>query len=371
MLIILDDSLIDGLGKPNTHENIISVIQDAANAYRKGTHFLFASNRSLNFLRKYALLSSIDRGIYNGLYNQSPQLGSLLLLPLHFCIVAEEGEISKSTNGNIETVIVPVNSLSNKRFLGSPPVFLAENLMDIKLYKRIAEFYLHKSKLGNLRIECSSRGGGGSTISREFKAIQTEKEYLCLCISESDKTFPNDSYGGTARDLLKAGDKRNYFAEIIVLDQREIENLLPKPLISLIINGSPEREKSFIFLNRITKDANGAAYFLDYKRGFCIRSIIEAKKGGYSLFWKSCLLSMNEQRQCLVINSCPDQNNCDCNIMPGFGKNLLENSLRELDQITNHKLAEMIEPDIEEEYLRLGKIITAWFCAPSNPIFAI
>ena len=63
MLVVLDDSLLDALDYVSSRNIVISVLQDATTAYRKGTHFLFASIRALDFLRNCNFLSIIDRGI--------------------------------------------------------------------------------------------------------------------------------------------------------------------------------------------------------------------------------------------------------------------------------------------------------------------
>jgi hypothetical protein len=372
MLIVLDDSLLQALNDENKRDMAIEVIQDIASAYSKGTHFLYASYRVLDSLRKNPLLSKVNRAIYGKLYEKFPQLGSLLLLPFYLRIIADGTRITRSENGNTSIVQVPINILNRTRLFGSLPIFLTEDLEDEKFYYKIARNYLIRSKLGNLHLAYFPRGGGGNRIWKEYQNYQGKMEFLCLCIVDSDKKFPTDHYGDTAQKLLDILDINYYLTEALFLNEREIENLLPFSLLSQVINNDREKGKSIMFLEKVRDILPEAVFFLDIKEGLTIREVINVAQSAYGQYWKKCLLSIGEQRECIKGNHCPESADCDdCKIMPGFGGNVLRDSVDSLERISDHKFNEMAQDLVDERYMRLGRVIVSWFCAPPDISVAI
>ena len=87
--------------------------------------------------------------------------------------------------------------------------------------------YLATQYLGSVILHCERRGGGGQTTAAEFATIQNSKNRLCLCITDSDKRYPGADLGDTAKAVQQVRDAGQHLCELLHLEVRAIENLLP------------------------------------------------------------------------------------------------------------------------------------------------
>lgn len=367
MLLVLDESLLDNINNVEQRDDVVSALEEVALSFSKGVHLVFATRRILDSFRNCDLLSITTKKVFQKLYEKNAQLGIYRgFFSRQLKIVVSDVNIFTEEQGDVKFICVSTKFIRQKLFLTSLPLFLTENIIDSRFYKLLAQVYLVRSRASVKLVYCP-RGGGGSQIYNEYFSIQEEQNYLCLCIADSDVKFPRGHLGDTAQRLCEVENPDMLLCETAILEVREIENLLPIPALSLVVDGTAERRCFLNNLETMIARKKGYEFFIDFKRGLSLKSIYEAEDDNYQNYWNSLPTEIGINTPCVAQQHCNDVDNCHCGV-PGFGNQTLENTLEKLSNMTPHKFSEMINDELLCEYLRLGQIISAWFCAPSVPM---
>ncbi len=159
---------------------------------------------------------------------------------------------------------------------------------------------------------------------------------------------------------------------------REIENLIPTQLYSLVSSGDINRMPSVHFLEQLEKTSLAEARkYLDIKNGLKLNEILEASKNSpFSKDWMNWLKNVSAldiaiKKTCLKNKACLKGKNCDCIITTGLGDKILEAVIKVIetptkDQPTQQKIVEMVDPLLKAEWEAIGEMITAWCCGTSR-----
>ena len=141
---------------------------------------------------------------------------------------------------------------------------------------------------------------GGSTYSEYEAAI--DKNWVVVCIVDSDKMAPKSKSSGTAKNVLRYHKKRNidknskmepYIGEGCATLGREVENYIPLNLLAMIRRY--KGHESLAVLGKIMKQetakhsCNKFWHYFDLKGGLNGEGLVEkARKGSvseYTLSW--------------------------------------------------------------------------------------
>lgn len=199
---------------------------------------------------------------------------------------------------------------------------LTENPDDAATIVALAKTYIAHTLRGN-RISIRHNNGGGSTIGRTLKSIMDSPSGCTICIVDSDRKHEGAATGGTA----KAGQaaykkvKQKWRANLHLINQRELENLIPHDLLQHCV------DKYAPHLSDVTKAIQETnKFYVDY---FCMKAGDSMCRLISSLISKRQLKRLSKATQCsggpmppiIPCGTCI----CDgqCRESPGFGTGLL------------------------------------------------
>lgn len=105
------------------------------------------------------------------------------------------------------------------------PRIYGENIDDSKFYIKLFNAIPH-SYQNEIHLEADSFNG--DNVGNFSELLRIENKRIFLTIIDSDKDYPDASYGITASDFISEYNKvKPYFCLLKVLDVREKENLFP------------------------------------------------------------------------------------------------------------------------------------------------
>ena len=128
--------------------------------------------------------------------------------------------------------ILILNPFEADDFLLSIETYLAtENQRDSLFYKNIAEYFKRNNKLSYVGINYRPYKGGGSDFGNTLQSDDILKRNFVFAIADSDKHFPKDKIGKTAKSIKFIGHNK-YNADHYILNHvMEAENLIPYEFI--------------------------------------------------------------------------------------------------------------------------------------------
>ncbi len=138
---------------------------------------------------------------------------------------------------------------------------------------------------------------------------------------------------------------------------------MPCAILGEVCEKQPRRMQALAFLENLEKgqQAHHRLYF-DFKKGVTLRSLF-ATTGNTS---KSLLDEVGERginQICRDTKSCVAPSACTCEIMPGFGDQLLENSWQKLNEKTTAKIQQSLCPLTQPHWKDIGILVFSWCCA--------
>lgn len=182
--------------------------------------------------------------------------------------------------GKIKKIVLSLDRLESNYF--EQAHILVENLIDSDLYLHLSKIYLNKKNLDIFELKLYPINGGGNQIYYQYKTSFKIEKKIGICITDSDKSYPNSKYGNTTAKLLEEKDE-NTFSQIFILDnQRELENFIPVEFLKDIYVSS-DKKKFDNFLGKVDKKFYD---FIDYKKGI---SILDFKDSDFFNFWENII----------------------------------------------------------------------------------
>lgn len=225
MLLSLEESI---LRLPSEHRR--AVLRWLAQAHIDGHHFIIAPSA---VFRKICA----DQEGYSDVFR-------------HIARRRNDGEGLRSIIGEVAALgvhgqanVLPVDKIDTPRRL-APSFLVGENPLDAEFYVRVARAYVCHLVRSNtiahargVNISLTPIGGGGSTTGPQIRLIRQHS--AAVAIVDSDRIAPNAQLGSTARSALDANaligkdlsPRSNIYGDVLVLKDREIENILPRELI--------------------------------------------------------------------------------------------------------------------------------------------
>jgi hypothetical protein len=359
------------LQKPEVDDQLILLLEDLARFRQAGFHLITGSSSLLKTIANLSNLSRRSSNLYLQVRDELIQLHYVTTL-LARRIEITDGYATKviDHSDGRKTFQIPYRSLK----LQTPCVFnktilLCENILDSKIYARIAEAYIAMNKL-DVTLNLEKRGGGGSTIASEYHEVQQTQERLCLCVVDSDKKTPKSTIGSTAKSLRDKDDSNVLLCEVTIIEPRDIENLFPTSILREIVQDTNNKLSTIKMLETMdTCSANSdARYYLDIKKGITLGEVLTSpEQEEFHQYWKKILAKhgFSEKFSCSVSGNCNKPRKCSCIIAEGLGDKIAEEFHDKFLRMTSpHKIVERVSTieHLRSNWESIGKIITAWGC---------
>jgi|GEM_PF-3505016 len=241
-------------------------------------------------------------------------------------------EIENRIKKDKDKYLITIEEASKYSFTES--LVIAENLIDAKIYIQYGMHYLKKNKYDTMvGLALFPIGSGGSQTAEQYKTAFLDRNNFGVCIVDSDKKSKTHNYGNTANDVLKYEEKKRNLGEVIVLEVRELENLISMSIYEKLDNGNTEC--NFFKAFDISKEVVLEFYkYADLKNGLSIK---ELKKNNFMSKWKEIFLNLNIEK------------------LNKSSKNPIFSSLEKLEEILKIKIGKDLE-NIEKLEEREEKI---------------
>ena len=261
---------------------------------------------------------------------------------------------SKATTSNGKKVISIGIQRTLEKYFWRETVFVTENPSDHDAYKIICE----ENNPHGICIEFDPQNGGGSTTPAVIQDLTKDHYRLILCAIDGDKHNPSADFGDTAKRTITAL-KNMVLCNIFVIESLEIENLfLTEEIVRCLDNNklSSDHERIISSLKKAQCIHEKIWFFYDVKKGFRYKNI---KNNQYLLEAFKCNIQSCQKD----ISKCSCKS-CDNIVIENFGGDYLKNVIT-CDRVTSqiHVLYSQFPQYMQDEWIRIAKIILSWCCA--------
>ncbi|WP_275233928.1 hypothetical protein [Pantoea ananatis] len=240
---------------------------------------------------------------------------------------------------------------------------VCENPLDSDFFKIIASFYANNEDLMRCSINFNAINGGGGSTKDVFDRTIVNNE-IAFCIVDNDKPHPKAPYGGTSAHFLGSRTIRSGLVEI--LDVHEVESLVPLETIEAVLknlNLMIKKEKSLNFFKRLCSIDESVKFYIDHKKGFSLKTALELDNS-HGVFWREIIKKIEGDDVCECLKEKICRCNPSCLTYEGFGENLLNNTLRYINEGSLRKYKPNLTPKLQEKWYGLGKNFFSWSCGP-------
>lgn len=264
MLFYLTNTLIVDKTDPSFHK-IKRAVRNLAVAATEGKHIVLGDINAVNFFFDIFRYNEDDISVF---FNKLKQNLATSTIPSGITMYVEvvNGKKRKRISKRCE-----IKQVDYSHFLDTACIqattFLCEDIeYDCQFYKFILQWFINNLH-ENVNTNLNDSHGGGNQIGRILRNC-VKKGLACLCIIDTDISFPGQPMPnhGTAYECI--GIKRGKLEELLLLNVHEAENLLPFNYIELVPDHllPPDKKNSFRKLYEST-DAESILRYFDFKTG--------------------------------------------------------------------------------------------------------
>lgn len=285
MIIDMEKLIEKYLNNEYDHQTNIKIIKIIDNILNENSHFIKMKPLHYGKLCEKNLSINSKEILLDMANNYSTKTSVVKKLSSKLIVTQNE---FKKENGIFK---IPFEQLINYHL--SSNHILGENLIDCKIYRELTNLYIKNKNFNGFKLNLEEENGGGSTIGKIYKDLCLKKK-IVISITDSDKKYPSDTYGKTAKGLETIKDNlfKNYKNEIFLenifsLNVRELENLIPLEIFKILFGD----DEGTIF--NILQDINNFEEFykfIDLKNGLKVKDL---KNGDFLKEWKYILENIN------------------------------------------------------------------------------
>ena len=319
----------------------------------------FSARASAFFKRQYERLSSSPRHLLR-------DSSVIINVCNDDCITA--------SSVNSQTIIkCPLRNLDSSTIL-QPLTLACEDSYDCNFFLILANHYRSRLHLQAFEIRVTHAHCGGSGAERVIGELIREKK-IFLVITDSDKSSPSDVLGRTAKAVSKTLNATQHkLYEHIILNCREVENLIPDRVLGHVFNQNPRCSELLHRFSEANLDA--PRLYGDFKEGITLHQMRKfasaANESMQSIFTKIEDDSAQHLNSFCISHSECANSECMCIVFPSNGgkeSTILKRSIIELKKMGGCELWDGICEAHLRELDRVLKAIVFWGLA-SNPIRA-
>lgn len=331
MIIWIDAAAADCC--ENTPAVIVDAILELGEAGYKGRHVVVGPRPLMAHLANFEALSLRARVYFRRIAEEYTQLGAAINGVRN--VIASIGAFAPISYGGGWRV--PLSLFAQSEY-SEPCSVVCENDTDYEIYSAFAEFMARKNFPGFV-LSSRSHAGGGASTSTVLSRLLARPGPVFLCILDSDRSAVLGAEGSTARGCRRVWTE-GWRNELFVLNSRELENIVPWPLIcrwAESVGMDDERISSF---ESVHSDVSS---YVCLKSGepLCRFHRVSADAEGYERTINA--LRETAKRHARFSRCGASCDECGCSVSPPLGENFLR---RFSDWVRDHNSWRLI-PDVE------------------------
>jgi hypothetical protein len=318
MIIEIDNSCLE-----KTDQVFIEAIDTLAIDRSKQKNFIFAETHILKQISLIDGLSNLAKRVFESLSKKAAESKGIYNFSQYIIRIVNK-PLNPVTHLNGKTIFqVSLEDIRNKEYT-CLPLFVVENLVDAKFYELLTMAFLI-GKHGRLPspMKYDVRHGGGSTTASVLDELRKTAKYSILCVVDSDKRFPLDTLGETAKNIDRLNiDTEREFILCYTLGVREAENLLPWEWMKTIVAEKRKLESESCVITNLFQENPECQHYYDLKDGFSKKHLDDS---GFCDYWLPILSKThNREIKKTEIDRLEDY-------LPAFLSTTLENITQMLD----------------------------------------
>lgn len=322
-------------------------------------HVVRASRETLEKLLKFKHLNSSNKalityilGHYVNTYSSIPPVSKRLLVA--------PSKAHYTNNDSVYCILL------KDAYQLSCSILSTENPTDYNFYVNIFHYF---NKNNEYTINLENHAFGGST-AKDFLQAMDKDNNIVLAISDSDKSYENDNYGGTAKKVIEYIDSHAGTAlmDYYIIHLREKENLIPFDCYWLFRKSN---NKLFLECLENFKSNEELMRYVDLKEGYKLKHVNTSDQNWHSLY--DDFIDICKQKGAYNINATIDKDIC----INGIGHQSADElnniffcksytkTIQQNKKIENAKfdIKEHIPPYIMDEYNILYSLLFTFGCA--------
>lgn len=365
MLFYITEKIVTEAEKNN--RKVIEVLEFVAQAHFYGRHIVFAARESLRRLSQLAFFNDKRTvEVFKSVLNKYSTLGGIRkVISLRVELVLDEQpQVSRDTEGRCVVIYCPITCKSLENLMMGTEL-LGENVEELSMYGLMGKYYLWKK---NLQINTYQKRlhGGGDTLRLVWKNEAAQKNF-CLAFLDSDKKWAGGGLGDTLKKVIDSQRTEKYCTADYIYsgEYREIENMIPLDILEAVSQKNVDWAKGFADVNRIVKSGKDVQYY-DMKYGMTLKKYQRLQRKEQEKKYVDMQLSCLYPEHANSSEWIKDLEE-DTVLLHGLGSDVLERSVKYLDcQFENWLEKALLDPLLEQEWMRFGKELVNWTCASSN-----
>lgn len=336
MLIELDGSVPTA----NLSSGELAALENLAIAFVEGKHLIFAASATLQKLADCTEFGRRARGAFAAALARRAEIGALRRTLVRRLVVV--GSLSTRT-AHEDEILLPADWFANSGD-SQASVLLVEDLNDEAVMAAVWPALAAMEGLPDLRLRWEVVSGGGSNTSREYARLQSSSR-PALCLVDSDKWSSCAALGNTATGVSALDDAERRHVQVLILQAREMENLMPLAMIGFQTNLPTTEHHAFVDLK-------------DGLRGFDLDNTLSE-----SSRTKWCGVGSSRGDGCETGCVASRRKECTCQLIAGCGRKLLRRCCDEINGDGTTWLDGLVDWQ-KHEWRRIARWLVAWFAAP-------
>ncbi|ALS99311.1 hypothetical protein [Lacimicrobium alkaliphilum] len=294
MIIEIDSSAVGALesSKSNTKQ-MVELFSDVFTSIGRGNNLFRIKKGDLLKLSKDYRLSEFHRNIAKIESNQAT-FRAALDDAFDFKVKIYHSDFEANLKEN--DINIDVKNYSDLKqnyeisFLDKP-IVVFENLTDNKIYSKIAEWFISSvAHFRGYKVNYDAYPGGGDSTHSVCKEL-LEEGRIVFSLVDSDKKYPDDQVGKTAKDTIDVFKNVGFDNAVLVVGVHEVENLIPHSVLEKIARN--EQKPLIDFLKAASQLCDMAPKFYDLKSSFSFNTIFEDQHSNFSGYWRPIFENWN------------------------------------------------------------------------------
>lgn len=364
MLFYLTEEIATEAEKKNSR--VIEVLDFVALSHSYGRHIVFGSRNVLGRLSKLSFFHD-DRttNVFKSILNRYSTFGGIKkAISLRVELILEhQFHVSIAEDGRYSVIYCPITSKSLENLMSGSEL-LGENVEELSMYEFMSKYYLQKNGF-QIKTWFKKLHGGGDTL-RSVWSNEASQDNFCLAFLDSDKKYPEGSYGATLKKVIAIQEEKKYCTASFIFSDiyREIENMIPLEILEIVSQESKDWTQGFKDIEVIVKSGKDIQYY-DIKNGLTLKKYIilqnkkEEKK--YVDMHLACLYSEHEDLDAWM-KSLPKETI----LLHGLGGDVLKRAVNYLENHSEILLKDIsLDSRLNQEWMKIGKELVNWTCASS------
>lgn len=351
MLVVLDDSLATASKELSKLE--IECLDDVLLSHAKLHHYIGANKRTAltlaNELKEK--LSSRALQALATISTQSNDLSGLLKLSAYFAVIRRSELAGCHIESGDQYKKWLCDLVFASKWFSNPTRLIGENLTDTKIFIAASIDFALTNKIESSNIKIHSDMSGGSGQAHEMIEVRINEAIApVLCLIDSDKLTPDGAQSSSVSKCHSKIDEMRGVSHFEALKERELENVLPKPLIEgAIARLNPSRDRDEIMqrsgiLNSIRENTPLVYSHVDIKNGTCMAWAREKK---VDKFFGGCK----------IIAPCDCKKDCEGLIAPPLFDDVLGKTADFIENTSPQRLFQTLKNVPRQSWLEIGKTV--------------